>query len=88
MLKHAESPVFRTRPDLSHLQIFKKLGNGGAGLVCEAEDTLIHHFVALKCQPKNSVKDPLGNRTGEWGGLHELKFGWADSWNASRSLSQ
>ena len=88
MLKHTEFPDFLTGREFSNLQIFKKLGNGGAGVVCEAEDTLLHHPVGLKCQPKNPVKDPLGNRTGEWGGLHELKFGWADSWNASRSFSQ
>ena len=43
---------------ISHRRVVEKLGGGGMGVVCKAEDVKLHRFVAVRFLPGEISKEP------------------------------
>jgi len=48
---------------ISHYRVLEHLGSGAMGVVCKAEDLLLHRTVALKSLSPSSVADPSHKRS-------------------------
>src|SRR5215471_8398093 len=48
---------------ISHYKVLQKLGSGAMGIVCKAEDMLLHRTVALKSLSPNVLEDTTQKRS-------------------------
>ncbi len=56
---------------LSHYKVIEKIGQGGMGEVCRAEDTNLSREVAIKVLPEQFIQDLCG-----WPGLSGKRSSW------------